>query len=310
MSLLNRFVPTKFRDFLIEARAPAQAQNYGSCIVLASDWYALWHKRRLAIPIFHGGYGLTLRHAPPPTFLGRVKTELLWWLQRRAAARAPIFIAVSHEAMAMFGLPHGRVIFNGLDLERINPVSHVEKRAAKVRLGLDDSVVLMAGRWSLEKRLETVHDLPVRVGRQYLVCIPDEEEAHRFADTCKGRRDILVRSFPRGIPEDVWSAADLVYMPSRYEGCSLFWIESAARGLPVVATSVGHLIELVEEHPELSELLLDRNDLAPAVGKIDIALGRSEYWRGRMRTIAECHHDIRKIGGQLEALLRETVTIS
>ena len=305
ITLLCRYVPAKLRDFLIEARTSTQARNFNPYFVLSSDWYALWHKRRQGIPVFHGGYGLTLRYAPPPTVLGRVKTSILWWLQRRAAARAPLFIAVSREAVDIFCLPHGRVLFNGLDLDRIKPPSIEKKRASKARHGLIGDVVLMAGRWSLEKRLDAVCDLPKRAGRHYIVCIPSTEEARCFAKSLAGRGDILVHSFPRGIPEEIWSATDLVYMSSRYEGCSLLWIEAAARGIPVVATKVGHLIELEEENPELKDLLLERNDLSSAAEKIDAALTRRENWCRYMRTIAERHHDIRRIGERLEALLLE-----
>jgi len=305
VALLERFVPAKFRDFLIDARAPAQAKALSPHFVLTADWYSLWHERHVGIPIYHGGYGLALRHAPPPTLLGQAKTNLLWWLQRHAARRASIFIAVSREAVEMFGLPNGRVCLNGMDLDRLLPVAEHEKRAAKSRLGLDGEIVMMAGRWSFEKRLESVLDLPRHDGRRYLVCIPGAEEAHRFAARCSGRDDILVRSFPRGIPQDIWSAVDCVYMPSRYEGCSLLWIEAAARGIPIVATKVGHVIELAEEHPELDDLLMPRHDLLQAAKKIDTALARRAEWRARMRGIAERHHDIRKTGARLMALLQE-----
>ncbi len=305
VTLLERFVPAKFRDFLIDARAPAQAKTLSPRFVLTADWHSLWHERHVGIPIYHGGYGLALRHAPPLTLLGQAKTRLLWWLQRYAARRAPIFIAVSREAVQMFGLPHGRVCLNGMDLDRLLPVAEHENLAAKLRLGLDGDIVMMAGRWSLEKRLESVLDLPRQDGRHYLICIPGEEEAYRFAMHCSGRDDILIRSFPQGIPQDIWSAVDCVYMPSRYEGCSLLWIEAAARGIPVIATKVGHIIELAEDHPELDELLLPRHDLTLAPAKIDAALGRRGQWRKRMREIAERHHDIRKTGAQLIALLQE-----
>lgn len=305
VELLERLIPRKFRDFLVDARAPNQARVFSPRFVLAADWYSLWHKRHTGIPIFHGGYGLTLRYASPPTILGRAKTKLLWWLQRRAARRAPIFIAVSREAMEMFGLPNGRVCLNAMDLDRLRPVADRDKLAAKYRLGLNGDVVMMAGRWSLEKRLESVLDLPRRKGRRYLVCIPGDGEAHRFAAHCSERADILVRSFPRGIPEDVWSAIDCVYMPSRYEGCSLVWIEAAARGIPVVGTQVGHVLELAEMHPELDDLLLPRDDLSLAGEKIDAALAGRTEWHVRMRDIAERHHDIHRTGARLMALLQE-----
>lgn len=305
VSLLKRFVPPKLREFLIDARAPLQAKIVLPRFVLTADWYSLWHEQKVGIPIFHGGYGLTLRHSPPPTILGRTKTKLLWWLQRRAAQRAPIFIAVSREAVDIFGLPNGRVCYNGMDLSRLKPAAPHEKSAAKSRLGLNGDIVMMAGRWSQEKRLESVLRLPQRSDRLYLVCIPGTDEAKRFESLCSTREDILVRSFPRGIPHDIWSIVDCLYMPSRYEGCSLLWIEAAARGIPVVATKVGHLVELAEEYPELNDLLLNKDDLSTAGEKIDAALACRLEWCTRIRKITERHHDIRRTGAQLMALLHE-----
>lgn len=309
VELLERFVPTKLRDFLIDARAPIQARVFSPRFVLTADWYSLWHKPNTGIPVFHGGYGLTLRYAPPPTLLGRAKTRLLWWLQRRAARRAPIFIAVSRESLDMFGLPNGRVCLNSMDLDRLRPVVEQEKLEAKCRLGLDGDIVMMAGRWSLEKRLESVLDLPQMKGRRYLICIPGAEEANSFAAHCSYREDILVRSFPRGIPEDIWSAVDCLYMPSRYEGCSLLWIEAAARGIPVVATKVGHLLELAAIHPDLEGLLLSRDDLSLAAERIDAVLTKRVEWRARMREVTELHHDIRKTGSRLMELLQNAEAI-
>lgn len=305
MMLLHRFVPSKLRDFFVDMRAPAQAKVFGPQFVITADWYSLWHKRHVGIPVFHGGDGMTLRYAPPPSWLGRLKTSLLWWLQRKAAARAPFFIAVSQEALEMFGLPNGHVCLNATDLDRLRPVSGQEKADAKIRQNLEGDVVLIAGRWSPEKRLESIWDLPQQMGRRLLVCIPDPAEAERFADLCVGRDDILVRSYAKGIPDDIWSATDCVYMPSRYEGCSMLWIEAAARGIPVVGTKVGHLIDLAKQHPELEDLLMPRDDLSCAAEKIETALAHGNAWCKAMRGYAEQHHSIHMLGARLEAVLQK-----
>ena len=303
MSLLQRFLPKKFRDFFIDMRAPTQAKILGPQFIITADWHSLWHRREVGIPVFHGGYGMTIKYAPPQSVLGWAKTSLLWWLQRKAAARAPIFIAVSQEAVDMFNLPNGYACLNAVDVERLSPATAEQKARAKTCLGLNGEILMIAGRWSPEKRLESIFELPPQTGRKIIVSIPDASEAKEFSSLCKKRKDILVRSFDRGIPEDVWSAVDCVYLPSRYEGCSMLWIEAAARGIPVVGTEVGHLIELGQKHPELKPLLMPRDDLSSAQEKINLAFSEYTKWKIIMRNLAEQHHNIKDLGTKFENLL-------
>ena len=300
---LDRYMPDKLHDFLIDARSSAQARMFTPCVVLTADWVSLLHRKSKSIPIFHGGYGLTLRFSPPTSIMGVLKTKLLWQMQRWAARRAPTFIAVSHEALESFGFSHGQVLFNAIDLDRITPPTPKERSIAKQKCGFSGETVMLAGRYSVEKRLESVLELPQRRGRRYLVCIPNEAQSREFAELCKHRPDITVQCFPDGIPEQIWKSTDVLYMPSKYEGCSLLWIEAAARGVPVVATCVGHLIELEREHHELADLLLPRDDIGAASEKIDMVLSQQERWCVFMRSLAVQHHDIRKIGADLDSML-------
>lgn len=309
MSLIKRILPAKFREFAIEARASAQAKAFNPRFVLAQSWCALWHKREIGIPVFHGCYGLTFRHARPTSLLGRAKTSLLWWLERRAARRAPVFICVSQAVAQEFGLSTARVCLNGIDLDRFTPALIDERRKAKQRLGLEyaEHIVLMAGRLSSQKRLDAVLKIPPLAERLYLVCIPDRDEALAFSEMCSGRQDILIQSYPQGIPEDVWNASDALYMPSRYEGCSLLWMEAAARGIPPIATLVGHLPQIAADDSSLMTLMLDPVELDEAPTKIAAVLNDLVFWRAKSRMLAERYHDIRRQGEVVESIISELI---
>jgi glycosyltransferase involved in cell wall biosynthesis len=304
---LIKFLPAKFGDFFIEGRAPAQARKLQSRFVLAPSWFALWYPQHIGIPVFHGCYGLTLRYSPPPTTLGHIKTSILWWLEQRAAKRAPLFICVSTSIADMFKLSTARICLNAIDLDRVHPTDKAARASARARLGfgVGDQIVLMAGRWSLEKRLESVLDLLERAGRYYLVCIPARNQAVAFSELCRLRPDIRVHSFPDGIPEDVWSAVDILYMPSRYEGCSLAWIEAAARGIPPVSTLVGHLPQLALENPMINDIAIDRENIGAAAQKIDVVFSDLPKWRDFVRALAEQYHDIRKQAHVLDQIISE-----
>jgi glycosyltransferase involved in cell wall biosynthesis len=54
------------------------------------------------------------------------------------------------------------------------------------------------------------------------------------------------------------SAADILVMPSRWEGFGLVAAEAMAAGLPIVATRVPALMEILQEHK--TAMLVDRED--------------------------------------------------
>ncbi|MFS1934542.1 glycosyltransferase family 4 protein [Vibrio splendidus] len=66
--------------------------------------------------------------------------------------------------------------------------------------------------------------------------------------------DALVQSQPDNVTfhghqtnmDDVWSLIDLLIIPSRFEGLPMAALEAMIRGIPVLATSVGNLPQLIE----------------------------------------------------------------
>lgn len=127
-----------------------------------------------------------------------------------------------------------------------------------------------------------------------------------------GKPDVL--SIPRSVKDLGWqnpeavsaamAAADIIVMPSRWEGLSLVAIEAMRAGRPIVASSVGGLAELVEDGKTGVLFVPGSPDaLAQAVIKI-AALDLSTMGR-EARTHFEARFTAKRMFREIDALYRE-----
>jgi len=220
---------------------------------------------------------------------------------RLAAGMCDRIVAVSNSVRdhhsSGSGLPRGRyvVIPNGVDAE-----AHRRDAAARRRLrsqwGLRRGEVLLAfvGRLDVQKGVDTLLEaMKVLHGRA---------AAPRLAIAGDGpmRRDVegFVATEPvgkvielLGFTEDVrglLSAADVLVMPSRWEGFGLAAAEAMAASLPVLATRVEGLCDVVVEGK--TALLVERDDPEALAKQIeflagDAALRRRLGQAGRRRAV-------------------------
>lgn len=169
-------------------------------------------------------------------------------------------VATTRETVAeaiAFGIPAARVhlLGNGVDIETFAPSDQAARMAMKAALGLGSSpVVLYVGRLSAVKnpagllrawasvcgnlasgwKLVMVGDGPERPAIEALVSELELSDQVVIA----GRQNDVER----------WmQAADLYVLPSQCEGLSNALLEAMASGLPVVATRVSGVTELIEE---------------------------------------------------------------
>ncbi|MEM4402525.1 MAG: glycosyltransferase, partial [Candidatus Caldarchaeum sp.] len=143
------------------------------------------------------------------------------------------------------------VIPNGLEPEPFR--APTERRALRVQLGASDAVgiVTMVGRLAPPKDFETlitaweglkapgwqlwiVGEGPLRLRLEELVHAKGLDERIKFLGE---RRDV----------PDILKASDIFVLTSRWEGMPLTLIEAMLAGLPVIATRVGGVPELVED---------------------------------------------------------------
>lgn len=227
--------------------------------------------------------------------------------------------AVSGAAVRSLGIPLGRitVIERGRDGARLGHPSPGRRRRARLALGLaeDDEVLVNAGRHEFQKGqrylLEAMARLvPHRSKALLLIAgrrgnVSEEIEAltkeRRLGDRVRllGHRDDL--------PE-ILAAADLFVFPSLYEGLGGSVIEAMALGVPIVASDLEALREVVE--PERNAVLVPPAsplELASAIEALLDDPGRRFRFGQRSRAIFEERFTIERCARRMAALYRRVV---
>jgi glycosyltransferase involved in cell wall biosynthesis len=176
-----------------------------------------------------------------------------------AAARQVVAVSVVNLQLMRdyFRLPtsKGMVIYNGRPEEFFRPRDAAARRHLRQAWGIaeDDVVAMTIGRFDQEKGYDLLLDaLPVlRASPCWsilkLVWVgggPLLPRALQLARLVAGDR-VLLLGERHDVP-DLLDAADLLVHPSRCEGLPLVVLEAMAKGLPVIATSVGGIPEALD----------------------------------------------------------------
>lgn len=189
---------------------------------------------------------------------GGAKNRFFEWLQTRAFAGFDAVIAVSRplrERLCAAGVPRSRVhLIPNAWAQRGAPLDRAEARAA---LGLPAQGPIMGwvGRLTREKgadvALEALASVPHGDLRVAFLGAGREEATLREQ---AGRLGVADRVHWLGIrtgAADLLSAFDAVVLSSRTEGTPLILLEAMAAGVPVVATAVGGVPDVVTEREAL-----------------------------------------------------------
>jgi glycosyltransferase involved in cell wall biosynthesis len=185
---------------------------------------------------------------------GPLKQATVRW-ERFGSRWADRILCVSEgeaDEAAAIGIRRDRlaVVSNGVDPSRWPVVTADSRTAARERLGVDADalVVVNVGRLSRQKGQDlllaawpTVRDA-VEGARLYLVGDGPDREA--LAAVIGTEADVVLAGLSRDVPAWV-AAADVVVMPSRWEGMSLFVLEAAAAGSSMVVTDVAGMLDVV-----------------------------------------------------------------
>jgi glycosyltransferase involved in cell wall biosynthesis len=229
----------------------AACRGHGAAAVIDShflypDGVAAWLLgKRLGVPTVLTARGSDVNvHARQPG-----ARELV----QRAIAGAARVIAVAdslRDSLLALGAPPERVVTirNGVDLDRFRPV---ERAPVRERLGLHGPVVLCVGNLLPVKdhalAIETVAGLPdvtlLIAGEG-----PERSRLEAFANTAGlGHRLRLLGNRSQAELVELYAAADVLLLPSRSEGMPNVVLEALACGLPVVATAVGGVPEVLPD---------------------------------------------------------------
>ncbi|HEY7875200.1 MAG TPA: glycosyltransferase family 4 protein [Actinomycetota bacterium] len=172
--------------------------------------------------------------------------------ERRGGRWCDVVVCVS-EAERRVGEDAGidaryRLVPNGIDLGVVTPASADDRAAARSRLALpDEPTVVCVGRLSPQKGQDLLLDAWPRILRH----VPDARlylvgDGPSRASLEERRVERVTFAGHRTDVPDWLAAADVVTMPSRWEGCSLAMLEALGRGRSVVAFDVSGAAEAID----------------------------------------------------------------
>ena len=184
------------------------------------------------------------------------------WVEKTAYENADGVIAVSEsmreDVMELYKVPRDkiRVIHNGIDLKQYKPTLD---QSILTRYGIDPEkpYVLFVGRITRQKGIiHLVRAIKwIRPGTQIVLCAgaPDTPEIAREMKerVAEARRESAnpIVWIPEIVPKDdiikLYSQAKLFICPSVYEPFGIINLEAMACGIPVVASAVGGIKEVV-----------------------------------------------------------------
>jgi len=171
-------------------------------------------------------------------------------------------IAVSpsvENSLAACGVSRSKiqVIPNGIDLSHFSPISAEARATARKVFGVPENafVIAAAGRLSREKGMDTLLLAAAqRTGMTFLMAGDGPQKA-TLRSHCPANAKLLGRL------DDILpllSAADIFAVPSRREGQGIAALEAMAAGVPIVASRVGGLADMLADGE--SALLVPPND--------------------------------------------------
>ena len=181
--------------------------------------------------------------------------------------------------------------------------------AARAALGLpgDRPVALCLGALSPEKRIDVAIEALESLPEVQLVVVGGGPERARLE--ALGREILGTRIRFLGATDDpgtALAAADLLVLPSATEGQPAVAIEAGLTGIPVVASDVGGLSEIVLDGR--SGVLVRPDDPAGLAEGIRQALGQRDQMGGVARQHCEARFDLGGIAGTWAELLQRLLT--
>jgi glycosyltransferase involved in cell wall biosynthesis len=255
-------------------------------------------------------------HAVGSAHRARVIPSYTLPVLRRMDAHLAVAEAQRRYLVDVERLPAERVhlVYNGVDAEQYHPATPDERAAARSLLGISDAqlVIMAVGSLKPLKGFDVLIRaaaplLKTRAGAR-LVFVGDgvnREMLHTLAKEL-GVADQVVIAGLRDDVDVLLRAADVLALSSRTEALPTVILEAMATGLPVVATRVGGVPELVE--PDRSATLVPPNDeaaLRAALERLADAPDLRRSMGARGRAIVEARFKLERMVEAREALFEK-----
>jgi len=207
-----------------------------------------------------------------------------------------------------------RLIESGLDLVRYSPVSKSPEVLQQLEVSHETIIIGFSGRWSEEKDplgfIEIAKlvpkDLPVAFVMTGAGPLTKMVEAAVAEANFPPGRFHLMGAVPDVAP--FIASYDMLCLPSRFDGRPVVVLEALALGVPVLASRVGALPEIIED--AVSGLLCDAGDYASFAEHI-VQLARDpnrlQQMKRQARLSAERKFDARRMLGDYVSTLSDVL---
>lgn len=241
---------------------------------------------------------------------GPARRAAVGW-ERRAATHWTALLVCVGRAELDLGRAAGisaraLVVPNGVDLGEFPYADLAAREAARHRLGLPAGpLAVCLGRLDRQKGQDLLlaawPTVRTMIPTARLALVGDGPWVRRLAAALPGG---VWLAGPTAAPADWLAAADIVVVPSRWEGLAFVPLEAMATGRPVVASAIAANAEAV---PPAAGAVVDVTDRGALAGAIAARLGDparagQEGLAGRRHV--EAAHDRRHAGAQLLAAYR------
>lgn len=233
-----------------------------------SAWAALRLRQRLGIPaiaFYHSDLPrLVLNRFGETISLGTCK-YLAHLYREFDTVLAPSRLMV-HQ-LADMGVTHALHQPLGIDSETFHPSRRRDSLRAELGLPEDTRLLVYAGRFTADKKLDVLIEAVRRLGKPYhLLLVGGGAELAQHAR-------LSFMPFKRDQRElaAVLASCDVLVHPGDCETFGLIVLEAMACGLPVVATNGGGVAELVDDQ---TGILARPNDAGNLAGAIEAIYGR------------------------------------
>ncbi len=136
----------------------------------------------------------------------------------------------------------------GVNGDKFNPTFYDNRMRYDLSDGnLDDVVLLYVGRLSSEKQIDQLKPILERVSGTRLAIVGDGPERESLEKHFAGTK-VKFMGYMTGTPlSQAYASADVFVFPSALETFGLVVVEAMAAGLPVVASRVGGIPDVVDE---------------------------------------------------------------
>ncbi len=250
-------------------------------------------------------------------FGGRLRELLLMWTRGLCDMTTVVSKKVSIRMMKLHIVTEKtcRVIHNGILLNSFPLIlpHEREKHRLQRNLNLFHPVFVCIGRLTKQKGyeflLQTIFILKQRIPNLKLLIVGEGEERLSLEKKIKELQiqDQVELVGSQSIVRDFLAVADIFLLPSIFEGFGIVILEAMACGIPVIASNVGAVNEIIQcEH---SGFIVEPNDEYAFMKEIEKVLSLSQEEKIKVvsaaRNVVENKFSIEKIAEEYQQLYEE-----